>query len=93
VAHFRETTAVKRDRNEPTVIIEDDVFIGPGVIILQNVRIGQGSVVAAGSVVNQNIPPHTLVQGNPAKPIATCKVPLTNDTLYRDFVLSLVPIR
>ncbi len=93
VAHFRETTSAKRERNEPTVIIEDDVFIGPGAIILQNVRIGGGSVVAAGSVVNQNSPPHTLVQGNPAKPIATCKIPLTNNTLYKDFVLNLVPRR
>jgi acetyltransferase-like isoleucine patch superfamily enzyme len=93
VAHFRETTEAKRLANEPTVVIEDDVFIGPGCIILQNVTIGKGSVVAAGSVVNANVPPQTFVQGNPARPVARCGVPLTPSTSYRDFVRNLLPLR
>ncbi|HLX12902.1 MAG TPA: acyltransferase [Bacteroidota bacterium] len=93
VAHFRETTAEAVRTNTPTVVIEDDVFIGPGVIILQNVRIGKGAVVAAGSVVNADVPSATLVQGNPAKPVARCGVALTSKTTYAEFTKNLLPLR
>lgn len=69
-----------------SVIIEEDVFIGPMVTILPNVTIGRGSVVAAGSVVNRSIPPRTMVQGNPAKVIARCPVPLTENHSYEEFL-------
>lgn len=52
--------------NSP-VIIGDDVFIGARSIILKGVNIGQGAVVGAGSVVTKDVPPHTIVAGNPAK--------------------------
>lgn len=55
---------------ERRVIIEKNAFLGPRVIVLPNVVIGGGSVVAAGSVVTESVPPMTLVQGNPAKPVA-----------------------
>ena len=42
------------------IIIEDNVWIGTHVKILKGVRIGEGSVVAAGSIVNKNVPPHTV---------------------------------
>lgn len=48
------------------VVIEDDVWIGMGAIILKGVRIGRGSVVAAGALVTKNVPPNTVVAGNPA---------------------------
>ena len=67
------------------VVIEEDVFIGPGVIILPNVRIGRGAVVTAGSVVTHSVPPMTLVQGNPAKPIARCGIPLDRNVSVKDF--------
>ncbi|HEY9857183.1 MAG TPA: acyltransferase [Stenomitos sp.] len=51
------------------VMIEDDAWIGAGAIVLAGVRIGRASVVAAGSVVTKDVPPHTLVAGSPAKPI------------------------
>lgn len=54
------------------VVIEDDVFIGTGVIILKGVHIGARSVVAAGSVVVAGmIPSDSLVAGNPARVIRT----------------------
>lgn len=49
------------------VIIEDDVFIGMHSLILKGVRIGQGSVVGAGSVVTCDVPPSVIVAGNPAR--------------------------
>jgi len=49
------------------VVIEDDVWIGTRVIILPGVTVGQGSVVAAGAVVTKDVPPWTVVGGNPAK--------------------------
>lgn len=49
------------------VIIEDDVWIGTGSIILPGVTIGRGSVVSAGSVVTKSIPPFCIYGGSPAK--------------------------
>jgi len=48
------------------VIIEDDVLIGANSVILEGVRVGKGSVVAAGSVVTKDVPPGVVVAGSPA---------------------------
>ena len=48
-------------------IIEDDVLIGANAVILEGVRIGKGSVVAAGSVVVEDVPAGVVVAGTPAK--------------------------
>jgi acetyltransferase-like isoleucine patch superfamily enzyme len=47
--------------------IGDDVWIGCRAIILSGVTIGRGAVVAAGAVVTKDVPPHTIVGGNPAQ--------------------------
>lgn len=49
------------------IIIEDNVWIGANCIILPGVRIGYGSVIAAGSVVIKEIPPMCVAGGNPAE--------------------------
>jgi maltose O-acetyltransferase len=49
------------------VIIEDYVYIGPRAIILPNIRIGYGAVVAAGAVVTMDVPPYAVVGGVPAR--------------------------
>ena len=51
------------------VIIGNDVWLGTGCTIMSGVTIGDGVVVAACSVVTKNIPPYTIVAGNPAKQI------------------------
>lgn len=51
--------------------ILDNCFIGHGVILMPNLRIGPNSVVGAGAVVTRHVPPNTVVAGNPAKPICT----------------------
>jgi acetyltransferase-like isoleucine patch superfamily enzyme len=53
------------------IVIEDDVWIGAGAIITDNVRVGKGVVVAAGAVVTQDVPPHTVVGGVPARVLKT----------------------
>ena len=49
------------------IIIEDNCLIGVGVHILPNVRIGNNSIVSAGSVVISDIPPNSIVMGIPAR--------------------------
>jgi serine acetyltransferase len=83
VAHFRETQGVR---------IEEDAFIGPGAMILPNVVIGRGAVVTAGSVVTKSVPPMTLVQGNPAVPVAECGVLLNDRTSVKEFSRRLKPL-
>lgn len=57
----------KLPENDIPIIIEDDVWIGTGAIILKGVTIGEGSIVAAGSVVNKDVAPYSIVGGVPAK--------------------------
>lgn len=49
--------------------INDYVWIGANVTVLQNVKIGQGAVVCAGSVVTKDVEPYSIVAGTPARPI------------------------
>ena len=49
------------------VVIEDWVYVGAGSQIMPGVRIGKGSIVAAGSIVTKSVPPGVVVGGNPAR--------------------------
>lgn len=89
IAHFRDALPLSEI---PPVRIEDNSFIGPGAIVLPRVTVGQGAVVAAGSVVTQSVAPMTLVQGNPAVPVARCGVPLGAKTPYWEFQQHLRPL-
>lgn len=51
------------------VVLEDHCFIGVNSVIMPGVTVGKASVVTSGSVVVNNVPPYTMVQGNPAKVI------------------------
>lgn len=51
------------------VVVEDDVVIGANCVVIEGVRIGQGSVVGAGSVVLEDVPPYSVVVGSPARVI------------------------
>lgn len=57
------------------VIIESDAWLGIGVVILPGVRVGRGAVVGAMSVVTADVPPLTVVTGQPAKPIRVLDQP------------------
>ena len=85
IAHFKKSGRGVR--------IEKQAFIGPGAIILPDVRIGEGAVVTAGSVVTASVPPMTVVQGNPAVPVAKCGIPLQPEEVpMKDFLRQLRPI-
>jgi len=55
------------------IVIDDEVWLGAGVIITQGVTVGKGAVVAAGAVVSKDVPEYTLVGGIPAKTIRPLK--------------------
>ena len=62
------------EKNKPEgfdkdVVVEEDVWIGCHVTLLAGVKIGRGATIAAGAVVNKNIPPYCIAGGVPAKPI------------------------
>lgn len=52
---------------EKNVVIDDFVWLGDDVIICGNVHIGEGAIIAIGSVVVKDVPPYAIVGGNPAK--------------------------
>lgn len=49
------------------VIIEEDVWIGSNSVVLSGVKIGRGSIIGAGSIVTKDVPPYSIVVGNPAR--------------------------
>jgi acetyltransferase-like isoleucine patch superfamily enzyme len=87
IAHFR---------GPGNVIVEKKSCLGAGCIITagpgETLRVGEGSVLAAGCVVTKDIDPHTFVGGVPAKPIARVTVPATLSTRYEEFKNGLKPL-
>ena len=55
--------------NSQPIKIEDNVWIGTEALILKGVTVGEGAIIGARSVVTKDVPPYTLVAGNPAKVI------------------------
>ena len=62
----KDTSCTEFDKD---IVIEDDVWIGTRCIILKGVTIHEGAIVGAGSIVTKDVPPYTIVAGNPAKVI------------------------
>jgi len=63
------TDDMKRPEDDLGVVIGNDVWVGTRAIILHGVTVGDGSIIAAGSVVTKDVPPYTIVGGNPARPL------------------------
>lgn len=83
----------KSDYKGGKVVIGRDVFIGPHCVILPNVCIGDGAVIKAGTVVSNNVPPHTLWGTPSAGILGSVTVPLTSEHNYEEFVRGLKPVR
>lgn len=58
-----------KERDKKKVTIEDFVWCGANVTILAGVTVGEGAIIAAGSVVTRDVPKYAIVAGNPAKVI------------------------
>jgi len=86
-------TIIAHNREQRGVIIEEDVSLGPGVIVLPNVTIGRGAIVTAGSVVTKSVAPKTMMQGNPARPVATVDIPFGLNVSVKELAKTLRPIR
>ena len=65
--YTRDIPTKQQDYFEAPIIIEDDVWIGTGVIILPGVTIGKGAIIASNAVVNRNVPAYSVVGGVPAR--------------------------
>ncbi|KVH30662.1 acyltransferase [Burkholderia cepacia] len=86
ISHYTLIQTLTHDPQNPDfvclckpVFIEDHVWIGARAIISPGVRIGEGAVVGAGSVVTRDVEPYTIVAGNPARFIKE----RTRDLRYR----------
>jgi acetyltransferase-like isoleucine patch superfamily enzyme len=66
IGRFMYDVTEKRSDDDLPVIIEDDVWICSGAIILRGVHIHRGAIVAAGAVVTKDVPPYSVVAGIPA---------------------------
>ena len=86
-------TIIAHNREQRGVLIEEDAALGAGVIVLPNVTVGRGAIVAAGSVVTRSVPPKTMVRGNPARPIATVETSFGLEVSVKEFAKGLRPIR
>jgi acetyltransferase-like isoleucine patch superfamily enzyme len=62
------------------ITLETNVWVASNCVILKNVTIGEGSVIAAGSVVTRSVPPYSIVGGNPARVIRRRKRPQEEET-------------
>ena len=64
------------------VKISDNVYIGSGAQIMPGVTIGEGALVAAGSIVTKSVPPNAVVGGNPAKYICSVEEYINHNIKY-----------
>lgn len=87
IAHFY--SGPRRPVSNGKVVIEKDVFIGPHCVILPNVRIGEGAVIRAGTVVSRNVPPRTFWGAPSGEALGMATVPLTPDHTYEEFLHGL----
>ncbi|MQY10849.1 Streptogramin A acetyltransferase [Streptomyces sp. RB5] len=75
-------------------VVSNDVWFGYGATVMPGTRIGDGAIIAAGAVVTADVPPYTIVGGNPARPIRQCfddaDAGLLRRAAWRDWPADLV---
>ncbi len=68
-----ECRTIEHENREFSIVIEDGVWIGSNVVIVSGAKIGRGTVVSAGSVVSGEVPPYSIIVGNPGKRVMSRK--------------------
>lgn len=71
----RNFVRVDESEKDRDVVLEEDVWIGANVTLCEGVTVGRCANVGAGSIVRNNVPPYSVVAGNPAKVIGFCFTP------------------
>ena len=91
------STIIAHTRGAGRIIIGKNAIIAAGCMLVcsvgQTLTVGEGSVLSAGSVVSNDIPPQTLCAGPRIRALARVTVPFTLQTSHEDFVRGLRPLR
>lgn len=91
------TLIIAHTRGSGRIILEKDSFVGPNVVLCcsagRTIRIGEGAVVAAGSVVTHSVPARTMVAPPPSRAVARLKVPFTLQSSMDDFLTGMELIK
>lgn len=66
-AYFTRNDNDKDSMSKGPIVVQDEVWIGTRAIILSGVTIGKGAIIGAGTIVSKDIPPYSMVAGNPAR--------------------------
>jgi maltose O-acetyltransferase len=72
---MRSRAPPARGEHPTDIVLEDDVWVGMGAVLLGGARIGAGSIVAAAAVVDFEVPSDVLVAGNPARIVRSLRTP------------------
>jgi acetyltransferase-like isoleucine patch superfamily enzyme len=87
---------IAHTRGSGKIVIGKDAFVGANCVLTASpgvtLSVGEGAVIATSSVVASDVPPHTLVGNEKAKPLARVRVPLTMETPYDQFLAGLRPL-
>jgi acetyltransferase-like isoleucine patch superfamily enzyme len=79
-----DTPVIKQKRVSKGIVVEDNVWIGASVLVLDGVTIGRDSIIGAGSIVNRDIPDYSLAVGAPARVIKNRKSDNLGQSLEHD---------
>ena len=88
---------IAHTRGPGRIVIEKNAFVGANCVLAAapgaTLTVGEGAVITTSSVVSSDVPPHTLVGNEKAKPLAKVTVALTMETPYALFLAGLRPLK
>jgi acetyltransferase-like isoleucine patch superfamily enzyme len=88
---------IAHTRGSGRIVIGKNAFVGANSVVLASpgatLTVGEGAVITASSVISSDVPTHTLVGNEKAKPLARVTVPLTMETPYDRFLAGLRPLK
>lgn len=90
------STLIAHTRGAGRIVVGKDAFLGANCVVTawpgRTLTIGEGAVVTSSSVIASDVPAHTLVGNEKAKPLAIVTVPLAIDTPYESFLAGIRPL-